>query len=115
MKDSLLLWAPRIAGLAVGAFLSIFALDAFSGDRAFLSALPDFLLHLTPTFALLGVVYIAWRRPWVGALAFLGLAAVYVLTTLDHPNWIAPIAGPLALAGLLYVASWLWLRAHPRP
>ena len=108
-------WSPRIAGLIVAGWLSIFALDAFTGTRSFLAEIPGFLLHLVPSLALLGVVYIAWRRPWFGALVFVVLAAVYVLTAGDRWTWIVAIGGPLALVGLLYVASWQWMRRHPAP
>lgn len=107
---TLLLWSPRIAGLAVAAFVSIFALDAFREGTGFVQSVTEFLLHLVPTLAILGVVYIAWRRPWFGALVFFSLAAVYGVTTVDRPSWIITIAGPLTLAGLLYLASWRWLR-----
>jgi hypothetical protein len=110
-----ILWSPRIAAIAAAAFLGIFALDSFSADRTFFAALPHFFLHLAPTFVLLGVVYVAWRRPWFGALVFLSFALAYALGSLDHPSWIAAIAGPLTLAGSLYLASWRWPLTPRRP
>ena len=44
-SDGLLIWTPRVLGVLVCAFLSLFALDAFSGGRSFAEALPDFLIH----------------------------------------------------------------------
>lgn len=109
---AILHWAPRVAGILVTLFIGMFALDAFSENRGFWSALPDFLLHLIPAFALLAVVLAAWRKPKFGALIFLGFAAVYAVSSITQPNWILTISGPLALVGTLYFLSW---RAGNRP
>lgn len=114
MKDHLLLWTPRAVGLLVVLFLGMFALDAFAG-QGILRAIPAFLIHLLPSFALLAIVLVAWRRPLVGAIAFSLLALLYAATTLRRPDWILVIAGPPLVAGMLYLASWLRFRARPLP
>ena len=83
--DSLLLWSPRIVGILVSLFIGMFALDAFSQGKPFFQALPDFLIHLIPALVLLAIVAASFRRPWLGALAFIGLAAVYALTAGSGP------------------------------
>lgn len=92
--------------MLVTLFLAMFALEAFSHERGVWASVPEFFVHLLPPLALVGVVLLAWRRPWLGAVVFLVLAAIYALVTLDHPRWIAAIAGPLGLVGLLYLLSW---------
>ena len=47
-SDGLLTWTPRVLGVLVCAFLSLFALDAFSGGKSLVEALPDFLIHIAP-------------------------------------------------------------------
>ena len=106
-----LLWAPRVLGVVVALFLGTFALDAFSPDRGFWASLPAFLVHLAPTLVLLTVVALAWSRPALGAIVFLGLALLYALATIRHADWIFVIAGPLALVGALYYLSWVDGRA----
>ena len=108
MNDKLItvaLWAPRVLGILATLFIGAFALDAFEG-RSVRAALPGFLLHLLPAFLPLAAVLLAWRRPVVGALIFLGLAIAYAVTTPERPDWILAVAGPLALVGLLYLLSW---------
>lgn len=102
---TLLLWAPRIAGILVAAFLGLFALDAFDG-RSFVAALPAFAIHLIPSFLLLAVVAIAWRFEWIGAVAFLGLAVLYAVMVHGRVDWIAIISGPLVIVGVLFLVSW---------
>jgi general stress protein CsbA len=102
-----MLWAPRLLAAAVSLFLSVFALDAFDGGATFAEALPDFLMHLIPSATLLGVVALSWRREWIGAVAFVGLAVAYAIPAYAHLSWIVTISGPLLVVGALYAWNWM--------
>jgi hypothetical protein len=104
--QNLLLWAPRIAGLLVAAFLALFALDAFNETGSFVGALPAFAIHLIPSLLVLMVVAIAWRFEWIGAIAFIALAVLYAVMARGRLDWIAVISGPLVLVGVLFLVSW---------
>ncbi len=113
--DKLLLWSPRILGVLLCLFLSVFALDAFGGGKTFIQALPDFALHVAPMLVLLAVVGVSWRWEWVGGFVFTGLAVAYACFARNHIDWILGIAGPLLIVGILFSWSWLHhraLRAH---
>ena len=92
-------WSPRVLGILTAVFLGLFALDAGSPT--------GFLVHLLPTLILLGVVALAWRRPWLGALAFALLAVLYAVST-RRIDWFLAIGGPMLIVGALYLASWHW-------
>ena len=115
MKGLIVLWAPRVAGIVISLFLSLFALDAFGQAKGVIASLPGFALHLIPAFLVLAIVVLAWRRPLWGAVAFLALATLYAAATLRRPDWILAIGGPLAIAGLLYLASWFATRKPQAP
>src|SRR5262245_36090113 len=100
------LWVPRIAGAGVALFLSLFAMDAFSG-KAFFEALPDFLIQLAPAAIVMAVVARGWRRPLMGAAAFGALALGYAVGAHGRADWVAAIAGPLAMVGGLFLVSGL--------
>jgi hypothetical protein len=102
---AVLRWSPRLLGIGTAIFLGLFALDAFAEGHGFWAAVPAYLVHLLPSALLLVVVALAWRRPWIGAAAFVGCAALYASSTRRF-DWILLIGGPLAFVGLLYVASW---------
>lgn len=102
----LLLWTPRIFGILVCLFLSLFALDAFGSGKTFIQALPDFAIHVFPMLVLLAVVGVSWRWEWVGGLVFTGLAVAYVYFARNHVSWIPVIAGPLLIVGALFFWSW---------
>ena len=104
-----MLWLPRIAGVALSVFLSLFALDAFSG-KPFIEALPGFLIHLAPALLVLAIVALAWRLPLVGAAAFPILALGYAMMVRWRLDWVAVIGGPLVILGVLFLLS-----AYSRP
>ncbi|HEY7567230.1 MAG TPA: hypothetical protein VH762_06640, partial [Gemmatimonadaceae bacterium] len=102
----LLLWAPRILGIAVSVFLGMFALDAFEANRPLAPALADFAIHLAPAALVLAIVAASWRRPWIGGVGFVLLAVAYALNGKSRLDWIVAISGPLLAVGVLFLWSW---------
>jgi CHASE2 domain-containing sensor protein len=105
-RDRLLLWSPRILGIAVSVFLSLFALDAFERGKPLASVLTDFAMHLAPAAVILAIVALSWRRPWIGGVAFVLLGAAYGPAVSFRLDWTLPISGPLLTAGALFLLSW---------
>ncbi len=91
----MLIWAARLVGLALAAFLGLMALDAPFG--------PGLLIHLLPCFVVLLLVVIGWRRRVLGGWLFLaaGVAATLFFHTHRHPTSFLMISGPFFLTGLL--------------
>jgi hypothetical protein len=102
---NVIIWAPRILGIAVTLFLAVFALDAFDG-RSLAETLPAFAIHLVPAGVVGVVVAIAWRVPWFGTVALVALAAAYAATVpAGRLDWVAVISGPLLVVALLFALS----------
>jgi hypothetical protein len=105
-------WSARLVGMATCLFIGMFALDAFSEGKPLRDALADFVVHLIPAAVLLLIVAVAWRRPWVGAGAFLGFGVLYAATmSRGRLDWIVAISGPLFVVGGLFLWSWHCQRA----
>jgi hypothetical protein len=104
----LVFWVPRIALLAFAAFISLFALDMFGAGYAPLELLLGLLIHLIPTGVLLVAAALAWRHPWVGAIACTGWAAWYLSMTWGQSavSIYALMAGAPLLVGLLFALDW---------
>ena len=100
------LWVPRIAGIAMAAFLSLFAIDAFSG-KPFLEALPEFVIHLLPALVVVGAVAVAWRYPLIGAAMFAIFSLGYAVIANGRMDWVAAISGPLGMVAGLFLVSGL--------
>lgn len=110
-----LYWAPRFMAIAFGLFVSLFALDSFSGQASISVKLTHFAIHLIPVAIYGAILLLAWRWEWVGAVLFAALGSVYVATMGRHRlDWNLIIAGPLFLLAALFSAGWI-RRARLRP
>ena len=110
-----LFWAPRILSLLFIGFVSMFALDVFEEHSGFWRTLLALTIHLIPSLVLIGALAIAWRWEWVGAVIYAAAGMLYVLTLLPRSvpplpiklRWIATIALPAFVIGLLFLVNWL--------
>lgn len=111
-----LFWAPRVLGILVALFLSLFALDVFAEGRGVLGTILALLIHLIPVYIIVIALVLAWRWEWLGAILFTGLAALYVAWTWGRFPWLnyVAIAGPILLVGVLFLFGWL-ARVRARP
>ncbi len=98
-------WTPRIFGILLVAFITLFAFDAFNNNEPLQQNMYDFLMHLIPAGIALVMVLTGWRFPLIGGFLFIALALSYSYISLDHPDWILTIGLPLFLLGSLFVAS----------
>jgi len=108
LGSKIIYWLPRILSLAFVAFLSIFAFDVFEGDQRWWQTAIALFMHLIPSFVLLALTIIAWKRDLVGAVTFIGAAILYAwLIGIDRPiSWYLVISGPALIVGILYLANW---------
>jgi len=111
MRSRGILWAPRIAGLCLAAFLALFAFDAFSQNQGIMSAIVGTTMGLVPAIVAVVVVLIGWKHEGTAALLFFAGAVFYAITTREHPSWVAAIAAPLVVVGILFTISWRAKRA----
>ena len=114
----MLYWTPRVLCILFAAFISIFAADVFSEARGFWQTAIALLMHLIPTFLIVAILVVSWRREWIGGILFIALGVLYVLWAWDKPfgRWFTflMIAGPPVLVGALFLLNWRY-RAELRP
>ena len=107
----LIYWGPRISGIAIVAFMSLFAFDVFE-EGTLAEMLLAFLMHMLPMIILAVVLAIAWRWPWVGAVAFglaaLALSAFALSNGIQGLSTFLIIGAPLLMIGLLFGANARW-------
>ena len=110
-----LYWTPRVLGIVFAVFISLFALDALEGPASPGRKLAGFAMHLVPTALVVAALLVAWRREGIGGLLLVGLGAYYVAASWGHSRWDAylVIAGPLVLAGLLFLLGWFRRAGRP--
>jgi hypothetical protein len=100
-----LLWIPRIICILFIGSISLFACDAFGHDTGFWKTLLAFLAHLLPTFLVMFILYLSWKRAWTGGIFFILAGFAYIFWKgVMYPV----IFIPLFLVGILFLLSWLF-------
>lgn len=95
----------RGLGILFVLFVGVFALDLFGAGYSAGELAVGLFMHLLPSFALLGVLLLAWFRPLWGAAAYAALGVGFTLFfhTYREPMSFLFISGPaFLLAGLFY-------------
>ena len=123
-KSKIYYWLPRIICIFAILFISIFALDAFQPDLTVWQQIGAFLMHLIPSFILMILLVIAWKREYIGGIIFmiigLGLSPVVYMHNynMNHSIWISlgiicTITLPLAFVGVLFIVSHFHKKKQP--
>jgi len=105
-----LYWTPRVLGICIAGFVSIFALDVFGEGYTFWETVTALLIHLVPTCIVVVALVLAWRWEWVGALLFTSLSVFYVVLAWGQFPWVTylVISGPLFVTGVLFLLNWVF-------
>ncbi len=100
--------AATSLGVLYAVALLIFAADVFNHEQNIAQTFYDILLHLLPTAVVFIIVVVAYNRPLIGAIIYLGLGLIYIITGWASMHWTAHvlIAGPLLLLSALYITAW---------
>jgi len=101
----ILFWSPRILGILIAVFVSLFALDVFGEGYSTKETIVALAMYLIPTFVILVVLGIAWRWEWIGGFLFVALGVLYITLFWEPSNLPAYliISGPLFLTGILFL------------
>ncbi|NND10952.1 MAG: hypothetical protein HKN96_07060 [Flavobacteriaceae bacterium] len=112
-------WLPRILCILAILFISLFALDAFSHGESTWDQILGFLMHLIPSFVLIGILLVAWKWEKIGGIIFillgLGLSPFIFNHNYAMNNSISMSLGIIALITLPFmVVGILFLVSHYR-
>jgi len=110
-------WLPRILCILAILFVSMFALDAFSSEESFIVQLGDFIMHLIPSFVLLFLLIVTWKKELLGGIIFmiLGLGMSPFIFKMNYNMngsfWmslgiIMMITIPFFIVGVLFLVSY---------
>ena len=101
------LWSPRILSILFAGFISLFAMDVFSGHHGFMQTITALIMHLIPTLLIIVVLILSWKWEWIGGIAYIGIGIYYIIMVgFGRISWIMLISGPLFLIGILFLISW---------
>lgn len=115
-KQVLIFWTPRILSMLSIAFISLFALDSFEKDSSFIENIRHLLLHLIPSFGMLLLLILAWKKELLGGILLTAVALVLAvpvfLLNLERSGSLTVafqvillIFLPFIISGLLFIYS----------
>ncbi len=110
MLLKILYWTPRVTCLLYIGFISLFALDVFSGEYNLAQTLVALTMHLIPSILILLALVIAWRWELAGSIVFDVLAVGWLIYVGDFGESLI-ITLPLFVISSLFVAGWAY-RKH---
>lgn len=106
----MLYWAPRALCIAFAVFISLFALDVFNEGKGLWGTVLALLMHLVPTFLIIILLLVSWRREWIAGILFLLMAVLYIVWAWHKPFavwWsLLLMIGPLVLTAALFLVNW---------
>jgi len=82
--ESFLHWLPIVLAILFILFVAMFSLDIFDGNYGFWGTVVGLLMHNIPSFLLIAILILSWRRRWLGAIVFPLLGLLYVIVTLAN-------------------------------
>ena len=99
MKKEIILNLGKILAVGYIMFISLFALDEWGNWQAL-------FMHLIPSFVLIAVLILAWKKQLIGGLLFLVASAstIFYFHTYKQANIFALISLPPIIIGLLFIA-----------
>jgi len=111
-------WLPRILCIFAILFISLFAADSFSSDLTFWQKIFSFLIHLIPTFVMIILLIISWKRDLFGSISFIlvGIVFIPIVYSMNYNlnqsvaaslGAMAGITLPFILVGILFWTSYL--------
>jgi lysylphosphatidylglycerol synthetase-like protein (DUF2156 family) len=116
MKKDFVYWTPRILSIIFICFLTLFSLDVFESTNGFWQILLGLLIHNIPSFILIIVLAISWKREIVGGITFILAGLLYLVfifaTAIENGFeyyylvWALQISGISFLIGILFFICW---------
>lgn len=103
----MILFISKLFAILYIAFISLFALDAFSAGFSWPGTAIALFMHLIPTFILIACLVVAWKRGVVGGSLFLVVGILFTLwfRTYQRLDVFLLISFPLLLIGALFIIS----------
>lgn len=108
MNKKILFWTPRVLVILYILFLSLFALDVFSGGYGFFEMIVALFMHLFPSLVLVGILVYSWKKEKIGGYIFLimGVVFTFFFDTYEDIISFLIISGPVFLVGGLFLLSY---------
>ncbi|MBU0577500.1 hypothetical protein KJ742_07250 [Patescibacteria group bacterium] len=104
-QHRLVYWLPRVLTIIYIVFISLFALDTLGEENFFI----PLLIHLIPSFVLIAVLWMSWKKEVIGGIMFLAFAIFYLTISWGKADPFAYLVmiGPLLLISFLFFGNYI--------
>ncbi|KAA3639764.1 MAG: hypothetical protein DWQ02_03120 [Bacteroidetes bacterium] len=117
-------WLPRVLAILAIGFISLFALDAFNPELPLGKQFLDFLMHMIPSFVLILVLLLAWKKEVIGGIIFIIIGLAFTPWVFQHNyqmnqsvgmtiSIVAMISLPFVVIGILFLISHRFKKINP--
>jgi hypothetical protein len=106
-QQMLTVWFPRVLVVVYTLFIALLSFDVFQSDASLLENIGGFLMHNIPTFVLIFALYLSWKNPIKGGIAFVVISVVFTIFFKTYERWdtFVLISFPLLLVGALFLLN----------
>lgn len=115
-NNKFMFWLPRICCILSILFISLFALDSFTKEKPLKIQVVDMMIHLIPTFILLLILILAWKKEFIGGIILLLISILFapiiyiqnynINHSLEKSVFVVFIINlPFFLSGFLFILS----------
>lgn len=107
VKNKIVFWLPRAFSILFICFIGMFSLDTFDGKHSLSEMLLGFIIHNIPTFILLIILIVSWKKALLGTVLFL-LASIslFFFIKIRHFSYFLFLIAPLLLLSILFFIDW---------
>ncbi len=116
MLRKVLYWLPRVLLILFTVLISILAVDVFFEGYGFPEVFIALFMHLIPTFILIGLTVLAWKKELIGGLLIIGLGIFTIFFFNYNPGEYFEhilIQGPIFFIGVLFLINY-WMKNENR-
>ena len=116
LTEKIMYWLPRVICILAILFVSMFAADAFGPGMTFWEQLGGFIIHLIPSFILIGFLVVAWIWELTGGILLtlvgIGFSLFIYFLNFQRTNSVSTslkivimIGIPFVIVGILFIVS----------
>jgi hypothetical protein len=119
----ILFWTPRLMCIVAIVVMSMLSFDAFKPEFSSWHQIRTFILHMVPSFTLILLLLLAWRKELTGGTIFIvvGMLLSVFLYRYNYQEYhsfiksfvpVALVALPFCLTGILFVVDYFYKKRH---
>ena len=104
-------WTLRILLMMMIVLFALFSMDVFEEGKGFWDTTVDFLMHNIPSFVMIIILIIAWKREDIGgALLMTCVASLVIFLFIRNRNISLVMLGIPFLIGALFVVNYYFIQ-----